>query len=202
MSTTVPMGLMPVLEVPHTTFNVTLWVFVAVSGITLTSRLAARFRARRLFWDDALVVFSWTMSLIIAALWQWAAPDMYYIFDLQAGKAAPDPSKYMTSLRNWLNTSLVVELFFYTILLSIKLSFLVFFYRLGRPIHFFRYVWWVVLFVTVGTYLASVGNVNYKCLVGTVEQITVECQSDYELKWTGATLKANAALDVLTDFMS
>ncbi|KAK8110702.1 uncharacterized protein PG998_007159 [Apiospora kogelbergensis] len=194
--------LMPVLEVPHTVFNAVLWIFVAVSGIALSFRLIARGRGKRIFWDDGIVLFSWLLSLAIAVLWQWAAPDMYYIFNVQAGLAPMDPVQYMISLRNWLNTSLVVEMFFYTILCFIKLAFLIFFQRLGRHTQHFMYVWWGVLFVTVGTYLASIGNINYKCLVGTIEQITVVCQTEHEVKWTGTTLKANAALDVLTDFLS
>lgn len=195
--------LMPPPAVPYTDFVATVWSLVALAGIALTCRLVARFRGpRRLFLDDGLVIFPWILSLTTAAVWQWAARDMYYIMNVQAALAVYDPSRYMTSLRIWLNASLIAELFFYTSLFSIKLSFLFFFRRLGSGINHFHYIWWGVLFITAGSYFAAVGNVDYKCLVGTIEQITGICQTKHEMAFTTATLKANAALDIVTDFLS
>lgn len=203
MSTVGAMELMPPPSVSYTAYLGAIWALVALSGITLACRLVSRFQGpHRLFLDDGLVVFPWLLSLVTAAVWQWAARDMYYIMNVQAGLAIFAPDKYLPSLRNWLNASLIAELFFYTALFSIKLSFLFFFRRLGNKIKHFRYIWWGVLFVTVSCYLASVGNVDYKCLVGTIEQITVVCQTKHEINFTTATLKANAALDIVTDFMS
>ncbi|KAF3055562.1 hypothetical protein GL218_06896 [Daldinia childiae] len=180
-----------------------MWALVTVSGITLGCRLFSRFQGpHRLFWDDGLVIFPWVLSLAVAALWQWAATDMYYIMNVQAALDVYNPNTYMVSLRNWLNASLIAELFFYTALFSIKLSFLLFFRRLGSGIAHFKYIWWPVLIVTSGSYSSAVGNVDYKCLVGTIEQITGVCQQEHEIAFTSATLKANAALDVFTDFMS
>ncbi|POS68497.1 hypothetical protein DHEL01_v213109 [Diaporthe helianthi] len=202
MSTAGATALMSPPSVSHTTYIGVIWAFVALSGITLACRLVSRFKGpQRLFLDDGLVIFPWVLSLVTAAVWQWAAWDMYYIMNVQAGLAIFAPDRYLPSLRNWLNASLIAELFFYTALFSIKLSFLCFFRRLGNKIKYFRYIWWGVLFVTVSSYLASVGNVDYKCLVGTIEQITVVCQTKHEINFTTATLKANAALDIMTDFM-
>lgn len=203
MSTDGTMELMPPPSVSHVAYLATIWAFVALSGITLACRLVSRFQGpRRLFLDDAFVVFSWLLSLATAAVWQWAARDMYYIMNVQAGLATYDPDRYLPSLRNWLNASLIASLFFYTALFSIKLSFLFFFRRLGNKITHFKYIWWGVLFFTVSFFLASVGNVDYKCLVGTIEQITGVCQTEHEIAFLTVTVKANAALDVVTDFMS
>lgn len=203
MSTGGAMELMPPPSVSYTAYLAAIWALVALSGITLVCRLVSRFQGpHRLFLDDGLVVFPWLLSLVTAAVWQWDARDMYYIMNVQAGLATYAPDKYLPSLRNWLNASLIAELFFYTALFSIKMSCLFFFRRLGNKINYFRYIWWGVLFVTVSCYLASVGNVDYKCLVGTIEQITGVCQTEHEIAFTTATLKANAALDIVTDFMS
>lgn len=203
MSTGETMGLMPPPSVPYTAYLAAIWALVALSGITLACRLVSRFQGpHRLFLDDGLVIFPWLLSLVTASVWQWAARDMYYIMNVQARLALYAPDKYLPSLRNWLNASLITSLFFYTALFSTKLSFLFFFRRLGNKIKHFKYIWWGVLFVTVSCYLASVGDVDYKCLVGTIEQITVGCQEEREIAFTTVTVKANAALDIVTDFMS
>lgn len=195
--------LMPPPAVPYTAYIATIWSFVAISGATLICRVVSRFQGpRRLYWDDALVVFSWLLSLATAATWQWAVKDMYYIMNVQAGKATYDASRYLVALRVWLNASLIAAVFFYTGLLLVKLSFLVFFRRLGKIIYNFKYIWWPVLIVTLGSYFSAIGNANYKCLGGTIEQITVVCQRKKELDFTANILKANAALDVLTDLLS
>lgn len=203
MSTGGTTELMPRPSVSYIAYLATIWAFVALSGITLACRLVARFQGpRQLFLDDGLVIFAWLLSLVTAAVWQWAARAMYYIMNVQAGVATYAADRYLPSLRDWLNASLIASLFFYTALFSIKLSFLFFFRRLGNKINNFKYIWWGVLFVTVSCFLASVGNVDYKCLVGTIEQITGVCQTEHEIAFPKVTVKANAALDIVTDFMS
>ncbi|KAI8960620.1 hypothetical protein F5Y11DRAFT_349343 [Daldinia sp. FL1419] len=192
------------LGVPYMTYIVTTWVLVIVSGITLAIRLVSRFRGpHRLYWDDTLIIFSWILSLIVGAVWQWAAKDMYYTRSVQAGQVVYDLNTFWPRMKNWLTASLIAEMFFYTSLFFIKLSFLLFFRRLGRRgiNKHFKYIWWIVLIFTCGSYIASIGNIPYKCLVGTVEQISTVCQQQHEIEFSAVTLKANAAFDVTTDFM-
>ncbi|KAK6857200.1 hypothetical protein PG995_007387 [Apiospora arundinis] len=199
MSTVEPAEPTASLDIPLTAFNATLWVFVAVSGIMLACRLVARVRgSRRLFWDDGLVIFAWVLSLATAAIWQRAAEDMYYVFSVAS---ETNSAEFVRRARNWLNASLAAQIFFYTILGSIKLSFLLFFHRLGRHVPHFNYVWWAVLVITVGSYLGSIGNINYKCFVGTVEQIDVVCATESEVYFSTVTIVVNAALVILTDLM-
>ncbi|KJZ70911.1 hypothetical protein HIM_09704 [Hirsutella minnesotensis 3608] len=189
------------LQVSYTAFLAVIWTGVALPGLVLACRLYSRFRGPgRLFWDDGFVVFAWILVLLVAALWQWAAKDMYYVIDVQAGLAQFAPN-FFERMSRWLRVSLIVELFFYTALVAIKLSFLFFFRRLGDGIHYFRYIWWPVLVITLGSYFGSVGNVNYKCLVGTTEEILGVCNTPGEIDWTTRTLQANCVLDVLTDFL-
>ena len=65
---------------------------------------------------------------------------MYYVINVQAGLAPYQPN-FFNSMKRWLAVSLIVELFFYTSLVLIKLSFLLFFWRLGRMVKLFRYFW-------------------------------------------------------------
>ncbi|KAK7972350.1 hypothetical protein PG988_006484 [Apiospora saccharicola] len=178
------------------------WTGTAVSGIVLACRLFARFKGpRRLFWDDAFATFAFVLVLITATVWQWGARKMYHVLNVQAGLEPYDPEKFLPWMEQWLLASLIAELFFYTSLVSIKLAFLFFFRRLGASIQYFRWIWWPVFGITVGSYFGSVGNVDYKCLVGRPETVLQECNTAQSVSWVIKTLKANCALDVLTDFM-
>lgn len=180
----------------------TIWAGVAISGLVLVCRLYSRFRGpRRLFWDDAFAILAFILVLVTGALWQWAARDMYYVINVESGIEAFKPD-FFERVERWLLVSLIVELCFYTSLISIKLSFLFFFWRLCSVINYFKYIWWAVLFCSLASYLGSVGDVNYKCLVGPVDTILGECNAPELIDWTNMTLKVNCAFDVFTDFLS
>lgn len=57
-----------------------------------------------------------------------------------------------------------MNVFFYTGLWSVKLSFLVFFKRLGQNVRNQQIVWWTVLLITIGSYLACLSIIDYRCL--------------------------------------
>ncbi|KAI0543429.1 hypothetical protein F4679DRAFT_568787 [Xylaria curta] len=190
------------LGVSYHGFLGAIWTGVAVSGLVLACRLYSRYRGpRRLFWDDIFAVSSFSLVLITGALWQWAARDMYYVINVQAGLATFEADFY-ERVKRWLLVSLIVELFFYTSLVLVKFAFLFFFRRLGNGIDYFRYVWWPVAALSLISFLASVGDVNYRCLVGPLDVVLGECNTAGVIDWTDRTLKANAALDVASDFLT
>lgn len=169
----------------------------------LFCRLFSRFRGpRRLFWDDVFAISAYILVLITGAVWQWGAKDMYYVLGVQAGIEQYVQEFFLPRMRAWLTASIIAELFFYTALLLIKLAFLFFFKRLGNGIDHFKWVWWPVFVITVGSYLGAIGNVKYSCLIGPLEAILAECNTEPTIKFVVNTLYANCALDVLTDFLS
>ncbi|KJZ78261.1 hypothetical protein HIM_02299 [Hirsutella minnesotensis 3608] len=178
-----------------------LWGGVAIAAVFLAGRLFARIRAlRRLHVDDFCISLAFALMLVSAGVWQWGAKDMYHILNANAGleKIGPD---FGTRMHNFLIANLIVELFFYTTLIMFKLSLLFFFRRLGDKTGKFMYFWWATLIFSVCTYIAAIGNVHYKCKFGTVEEITVRCNSPSGTHFLRATLNANCALDVLSDFL-
>ena len=71
----------------------------------------------------------------------------------------------------YLGRSIVVIVFSYTGLWAIKLSFLTFFRPLGHNARNQKPVWWTVLAMTVTTYFAYLGTIEYHCLAGSFEYI-------------------------------
>lgn len=166
-------------------------------------RLVSRWRGpRRVFWDDACAGLAAILIIITAGLWQWTARDIYYILNLAAG-LAPLEADFATRLIRGLKASLIVELFFYTSLFLVKLSFLLFFRRLGSNVRGQKHIWWSVFAFAVIGYLVSIGNVEYHCLVNTsVVYIETHCSSQTAIHFTTATLITNCVLDVLSDVAS
>lgn len=127
---------------------------------------------------------------------------MYWILAVDAGTAAP-AADILSKQIVWLRVSLAVEIFFYTSLTAVKLSFLFFFRRLGENVRRFNWYWWPLTMFVLAIWVAAIGNVQYKCEVGSIVQLnTGFCVSEAASRFTSDTLKANCALDVLSDFLS
>lgn len=163
----------------------------------------SRLRAgtRKLFLDDGLAVLAWILVLVTAALWQWMVYDMYYILNISAGLAAPD-ANFFPRLIVFARIQAVDEFCFYTTLFAVKLSFLFFFRRLGQRVQGQQYIWWPVLFFSVVSYVVSVGDIQFICELGPAETLVTYCNTDPATSFAVATLKANCALDVFSDFLS
>jgi hypothetical protein len=90
----------------------------------------------------------------------------------------------------------------YTSLWSVKLSFLLFFYRLGpQLIRGIKWHWWGVTVFTLAAYAMTFTTYPYMCSFGTYEQImTPYCISEQSMSFVN--LKVNVGLDVGTDVLS
>lgn len=178
------------------------WAGASMSFVFLLLRLISRFRGpRRLFWDDGFAIFGWLLVLASAALWQWIARDMYYVLDISAGLATPGADFWARMIR-FARVQFVVELFFDTTLVAIKLAFLFFFKRLGKRVRGQQYIWWTVLFFALASYVVSLGDNQYVCEFGSAETLETYCNSASATNFTVAVLNANCALDVFSDFLS
>lgn len=157
---------------------------------------------RRLFWDDYFVLFAVLFSLASAIVWQVSvAHDMFELMDVTANVELPGPT-FFTDAETYFKGSLAVIILFYSTLWSIKISFLIFFKRLGKNVTRLRLLWWPTLIFTIVSYGISVGTIPFRCLVDSISYITMNCNSDSAIKSQRISLALNCALDVLTDCAS
>lgn len=182
------------------------WATEAMATIFLALRFYSRWKSqKRIFWDDVFVTFAYLLTLVTAILWQWQTPVMYWFLGIVAGTEplTSDLADLYSKQILWLKVSLVVEIFFYTSLTAVKLSFLFFFRRMGDKVSRFNWYWWPVIMFVLAIWIATLGNIQYKCEIGSVQQLNSGyCKSEAASRFTSDTLKANAALDVLSDLLS
>ena len=95
------------------------------------------------------------MNLANAALWQKTANELYAVIAVDNVQRSLPP----------LHSIFTSYLLYYTALWSIKLSFLLFFRKLGIDIRRQRIFWYCVLGYTVASYIICLGTIDYKCLV-------------------------------------
>ena len=171
-------------------------IFVAI-------RLASRWRGqRRFFWDDFFAMFAAVLILVTASLWQWAARDMYYVLDLQAGLLLPEADLPIRLMRE-LKVSFMSEIFFYTALFCIKLAMIIFFARLGSNVRGQKYIRWPALILSAACYFASVADMGFRCLINSdIMYLSTYCVSqEFSTKMSHA-VTANCVLDIVSDIAS
>lgn len=126
---------------------------------------------------------------------------MYYVLNVRSGLQLPGRELF-PDLRIFLDVQLFNHLAFYTILILVKLAFLFFFKRLGANVQNQKYIWWPVLGFSLATYFISVGNIQYKCYTSSLDFVLTFCPGKENNNFIMDTMKANMALDVVSDFMS
>lgn len=131
----------------------------------------------RLHADDGLVFFAWTLLLTNTILWQTGKDALYDTIAVSTGQRFPPPINFEHNSEQYLRKSVAVIVFFYTGLWSIKMSFLIFFKRLGQNVRNQGLIWWSVLIITTASYFACLGDINYKCLASSFPYI----QGEYEI---------------------
>jgi hypothetical protein len=126
---------------------------------------------------------------------------MYEVLAVEAGLASPD-STFVEKILTWLKVQLIAELFNHTALAAVKLALLLFFKPLGRNVNRFDWLWWSVVASVLLFYIISVGTMDFRCYIPTLEDIEGYCSSRPAADFNLAVLKVTCAFDVVSDFLS
>lgn len=148
--------------------------------------------------DDYFVAFAVVLAIVYAIMLQILAKDMYSMMEVTTGLKPPMANLASISER-WLRGSVAFILLYYSIIWSIKMSFLLFFKRLGTNVSHQNTLWWTIFVFTIATYFVCVGTTEYNCRTRSFEWIFAHCSSSRK---DLLVVKLNCAWDVLTDFLS
>lgn len=176
---------------------------------------------RRLFADDALVMIAWLMLASNALIWQLNKDALYTLMAVSNRHLLSPPKTFVQDTERYLRCSTVIIAFFYSGLWSVKLSFLILFRRLGHRVQGRgrKIQWWTVLGITVASYFAVLGTIQYHCLTASFQDIMgkkkvdlgfqqladffeATCTLPSSVKFARNTLRYNMIIDVVTDALS
>lgn len=134
-----------------------MWSGTAISLFFLAFRIFVRIKSfRRIYLDDVLTLIAWLMFLATASIWQSQLAAMYEGFTISSGTVIPTPEQLSAEII-LLRAEFAITCMYYTSLWMIKLSFLVFFRRLGEKVRGQKIWWWCVTSFTVATWLTCMG---------------------------------------------
>jgi hypothetical protein len=155
--------------------------------------------------DDYFVAFAWSLLLATAIIWSTTLEEIYYMKHIYSSgiRITPENSpRLFTAIRTHLDATISMLVMFYIGLWSIKINFLIFFRRLGYRITYYRVYWWIVAIVTGLAGIACISDLQYACVVVTVQESLETCSTPKIEKFEKDTLIINCVLDVFTDVLS
>jgi hypothetical protein len=140
-----------------------MWAFVALATCFLVARISIKLRILgRLLWDDYIVILAWMLYLSHCVLWKLYIHLQYDQYEVLQGKRPFDQTA-INSYDKFLSLIVPQNTLFYSSLWAVKFSFLAFFYKLVEKIRSYQIWWWVVLVITAGAYISSIGNIQWEC---------------------------------------
>lgn len=144
-----------------------MWAGVAVSFCFLVFRFYVRLRIfRRLHVEDPFVLAAWLMNLVNTVIWQKTANELYSVIAVESGQLPMPRPEYFSHVYIELHSLFAAEFLYYTALWSVKLSFLLFFRKLGNCLRRQMILWYCVLAFTIASYVGCLCMMDYRCLVG------------------------------------
>jgi hypothetical protein len=86
---------------------------------------------------------------------------------------------------------------------GVKFNFLLFFYRIFCSVdRMYRYLWWVVVVVTVLSFGAFLGLDSYKCTASDVMIIVTECTKPSATRLEWIQVQTTSTIDAINDVLS
>ena len=123
-----------------------------------------------------MVLVACLFLLTNTLIWQFTKGDLYELITVASGQRYPPPPDLAQHAETYLKRSVAIIAFFYSGLWAIKLSFMLFFKRLGRNVRRQNVLWWTILAVVVASWLACIGTIQYRCLTGSFEYVQSKCR--------------------------
>lgn len=85
---------------------------------------------------------------------------------------------------------------------TIKINFMLIFYRLGYQIRSYLIFWWAAIVVIVACGAVLLGILPYDCMFEDSGWVNAHCSTASKMSYIYSVYKANVAVDVVSDFIS
>ncbi|KAI1207856.1 uncharacterized protein F4807DRAFT_469071 [Annulohypoxylon truncatum] len=169
----VPKATAPPL-ISHVAFHAIIWTGVSLCVLAFSGRLAIRVICfRRLFPEDYAMLLSLIILVGTAIIIQILVPYCYNIKNVHNGYIPLDP-QFIEDTVKGLRGHVALMVMNYVGIWLIKISFLIFLFRLGDKVTKYRVLWWIVLAFNIAAGVTAIGIIPFECLLSPVERIVAK----------------------------
>lgn len=152
-----------------------IWSSAAVAFPFVLFRLFVRWKiTKKLFVDDGLVVVAYALLLAYAVIWQNRAHDFFLVMDALSGRIPAQPGG-TTTLQHELHLQVNSVILYGLSLYCIKVSFLLFFQKLGNHVRKQRILWWAVVAYTIASFGVWMAMPPWRCIAASPSVLMGMC---------------------------
>ena len=141
------------------------------------------------------------IQLASACVSQLRLHSVYLMEDVSNGLALPPPT-FLDDVTTALHGMFIQGVLTITGIHAVKLSFLIFFYRLGGQITEYLVLWGVAAFVSFASYAISMGLLESRCTLSPLDVVFSECTTQAAVDRQWRYMIAYCTIDAVSDFLS
>lgn len=160
-----------------------------------------KFLVQRLFAEDYLMILALTIIASITGVLHTYLNDIYIIIEPPeaAGLPLEDYSNAITIAWRADGVAIILSA---VGTWTIKINFMLFFFRFGHQIRAYKILWWVALTVIVACGAVLLGIIPYGCVFNDSTWVNTNCITTSRMRYIYSVYQANVALDVVSDLIS
>ena len=151
--------------------------------------------------EDWTMLAALGMQLAAACVAQLRLHHVYTMEDVSNG-VIPVPSTFMDNMRMGLHGMYIQGVLSITGIHAVKLSFLIFFFRLGRHVTEHLVLWCIASFVSLASFAISLGLLESKCTLSSLEVVILECTTKAAVDRQRSYTIAYCTIDAVSDILS
>ncbi len=141
------------------------------------------------------------MQLAAACVAQLRLDHVYTMEDVSNG-VIPVPPTFMENMRMGLYGMYIQGVLSITGIHAVKLSFLIFFLRLGRHVTEHFVLWCIAAFVSLASFAISIGLLESKCTLSSLEIVITQCTTKAAVDRQRTYMVAYCTIDAVSDILS
>ncbi|KAH6615964.1 hypothetical protein B0J18DRAFT_293457 [Chaetomium sp. MPI-SDFR-AT-0129] len=186
---------------PVETMKAIIWLGFALCFFGFCARSYIRWVCfRKLLPEDWVMMVALALQLAAAIVAQLRLSYVYELEDV-SNQIIPMPETFIDDVPKALHGIFIQGILSITGVHLVKLSFLLFFYRLGSAITQYRIFWRCVAFVTLASYAISIALIEYKCMLSDLQVIFFECTANGETARQWTYMVAYCTIDAASDVL-
>lgn len=151
--------------------------------------------------EDWIMLVALGIQLASACVAQLRLNYVYTMEDVSNG-LIPVPSTFLEDIPLGLHGMFIQGVLSITGIHAVKLSFLIFFYRLGHRITEYLILWCIVAFVALASYGISMGLLEYKCVLSSLDVVFSQCTTKVEIERQWRYMITYCTVDAVSDILS
>ncbi|ROT37978.1 hypothetical protein SODALDRAFT_278198 [Sodiomyces alkalinus F11] len=184
----------------RTGFLVLLWILFSVATLFFFLRLVVRWRQNSSFVaDDYWISFAFLCLVVYVALQMQQMDSLWYMTYLRSHRIAEseETPRQENELLRWQFPLIVL---FWSVLWSVKASFMAAFYRIVAPLTLYRRLWYGVAVFTALSYIACWVSVLVTC-DSPGDYFAGKCHSEREMRRQRDSIIFSSTIDITTSLM-